>query len=167
MKMSRTPSSRGDVPLLSTTISRTIATSRLEPLHRGAMFLCSRHRPTPRRPLSAGLEPLHRGAMFLCQAWNARGEEKLNVSNPFIAGRCSSDPAPHSAAAGESHVSNPFIAGRCSSVALIAVGLWLGFRSRTPSSRGDVPLAPTSSAGGSRVSVSRTPSSRGDVPLRD
>ena len=97
----QTPSSRGDVPQTAKDLDVWKLTSCFKPLHRGAMFLSSRH---------AG----------------RRDRTDLDVSNPFIAGRCSSVPL-RQIARDLNIVSNPFIAGRCSSGWIVIMILTLLF----------------------------------------
>ena len=167
------------------------------------------------RGVMAGLEPLRRGAVFLCAGRIRHDLLRRLVSNPFAAGRCSSVRLGAEPSGVTTTVSNPFAAGRCSSaeaklyrvvqpeprsrtpsprggVPLLiwrrvgwydrlrleplrrgAVFLWRGrsrlftmaFSSRTPSPRGGVPLLPGGEVRWWLVRLSRTPSPRGGVPL--
>ena len=132
--VSPTPSLRGNVPQLA---------------------------PTSASQPKASLQPLRCGAMFLSSAVSARGVGGRVVSNPFVAGQCSSGPAVRAARAGTLclqplRCGAMFLSTGSSRSAAIS-------SSPTPSLRGNVPqglwcLTRTTGR------MSPTPSLRGNVP---
>ena len=87
---SPTPSLRGNVPQQDTATPQQDTATRLQPLRCGAMFL--RIREAGPWPLIIGcLQPLRCGAMFLRHAAEDNPRRLRGVSNPFVAGQCSSE----------------------------------------------------------------------------